>query len=515
MNKKTLFALLFIFLASIPGLVSCEKKSAADLSSDEISVRELRRHMDYLASEETEGRMTASGGYKKAADYVVKHFKSFGLEPGWDGEGVEKTYYQEVPFNRYHYGERNYLTIHSGGKIERLTKGGNNYEIFYPGKASADIPPGNPVFVGYGIHEPDLGWDDFEGLDVKNKLAIIIAGFPTNPNRGPKFPREVHRKYRDRRNGDFRRFLNVIEKGASGVIAIPGRSIVDNWEYMMAERRRATLVPAESYDVSTPGETPIPSILLHADLVRRLFEDVDFKPITHEGNYRPMVMNDVKLGLAVNMTKETFKCYNLIGIIPGTDPELKDEFITVGAHLDHLGREGDVIYYGANDNASSCVLILEVAKVLARKPLRRPIVFILFTAEEIGHFGSLHYVAHPAISHDRVRLNINLEQIGARTRTVSGIWAIGPSSERQTLFSVRERIPELEVGFDDIQSQVPVISGSDTLSFYRKKLPAIIIGSGGFPEHHQPSDNIDLIDFDHLYKATLFVRAYIEELGNQ
>jgi len=515
MRKNALWALFLILFILIPGFVSCEKKTAVSDTSDAISVEDLRRHMEYIASAETEGRMTASPGYQKAADYVVKHFRSFGLEPGWREGNGERTYYQPVPFVRYRYGDNNFISIGAEGETEMLAKGQNNYEIFSPGKGSVDIPPGNPVFVGYGIHEPDLGWDDFEGLNIKDQLVILIAGFPNNPNRGPKIPAEVRQKYRNRRNGDSRRFLNVVEKGAAAVITIPDRNIVNNWDRIMAGRRRTSLVPAESYASSDSGETPIPTILLHANLVDRVFADMDFNPITYEGEYKPMVMKGIALGLSVDVHKETIDCHNVIGIIPGTDPELNDESITVGAHLDHLGRDGEVIYYGANDNASSCVLILEVAEALANNPLKCPVVFILFTAEEIGHFGSLHYVAHPAVPHEQVRLNINLEQIGARTRTVDGIWAIGPASEREAFLAVRENVPGSEAGFDDIQSQVPVISGSDTLSFYQKELPAIILGSSGFPEHHQPSDNVDLIDYDHLCKASLFVKAYIQNLANQ
>lgn len=514
MRKNTRFLLLLIFFLLIPGFISCEKSKTMAVSSGEISIEGLRQHMEYLASSETEGRMTASEGYKKAADYVVKHFEFFGLEPGWADAGTEKTYYQKVPFVRYQYGENNYLTLRFDGETEKFAKGQNNFEIFYPGKGSIEIPAENPVFVGYGIHEPDLGWDDFDGLNIEGKLVIIIAGFPNNSDGGPKFPPEVRHKYRDRRTGDFRRFLNVIEHGAAGMIAIPERSIVDNWANVIAERKRINLVPVEDYGPSAPGETPIPTVIVHSDLANRLFKGMDFNPITHEGNYRTMEMKLVKLGLSVDVEKNTVSCHNIIGVIPGTDPELSDECLTVGAHLDHLGRDGDVIYYGANDNASSCALILEVVKVLAKNPLKRPVVFILFTAEELGHFGSLHYVAHPAVLHDQVFLNINLEQIGARTRSFDGIWAIGPASEEATFLSIKEKVKGIELSFDDIKSQVPVISGSDTLSFYKKKLPAIILGSGGFPEHHQPSDNIDLIDFDHLCRATLFVKAYIEELGN-
>ena len=283
----------------------------------------------------------------------------------------------------------------------------------------------------------------------------------------------------------------------------------------MSEHERINLVPAEAYGPSAPGETPVPSVMLHADLVSRVFEGMGFDPMTYEGDYRPREMADVELGLAVDARKEKTRCHNVIGIIPGSDPELSSEYLTVGAHLDHLGKDGNIIYYGANDNASSCALILEAAKALAENALKRPVLFILFTAEEIGHYGSLHYVAHPAVPHDEVFLNINIEQIGARTRNFDGIWAVGPAGERKVLAAVRKKAPRIGFGFDSIDTQVPTISGSDTLSFYQKRLPAIILGSGGFPEHHRTGDNVDLIDYEHLSRATAFVKAYIEELGNR
>ena len=265
MKKAVLFRHIILFLVPVSLLIACESQSS--FSSGAVSFDELQRHMEYLASDETEGRMTASAGYQKAADYVVRQFESYGLQPGWTDEENGKTFYQPVPFIRYRFGEDNSLFIRKEGESETLTQGRGRFQIFYPGEESVKIAPGNPVFVGFGIHEPELGWDDFDDLDITDRLAVVLAGFPDNPNRGPGIPWEVRRKYGDRRSWDFKRFLNVIEKGAAGIIAVPDTYIASNWDSIMSENRRINLVPAEAYGPSAPGETPVPSIMLHADLV--------------------------------------------------------------------------------------------------------------------------------------------------------------------------------------------------------------------------------------------------------
>lgn len=504
---------LVLVTAGFLSLASCGKSAPSE--ADGISKEKLRCHLEFLASDETQGRMTASIGYKKAADYAVEQFRSFGLEPGGMDNAGNKSFYQSVPFIQNQYGENNVLYVRRDGKPEQFPTGPNTWIVANPGKDPLSLPPQSPVFVGYGIHEPALGWDDFSNLDIRGKLAVIIAGFPQGPRAGPDFPQGVRRKYSDRRNGDALRFQNVMMKGAAGIIALPDRFIAAQWDGIVSQLKGSSLVPAEIYGPSSRGQSPIPSLLVHPDLAQRFIDGLSFDPMTHEGDYRTFEMKDVELGLNLEMRKEQVHCFNIIAVIPGTDPELGRECITLGAHLDHLGKEGDVIYNGANDNAASCALILEVARVVAQSPLKRSVIFVLFTAEEIGHCGSLHFVAHPPVPHEQIILNINLEQIGAKSRMVDGVGANGPASQEEILREVQRRNDAIHLQFEDIEATVPVISGSDTLSFYQKGLPAILLGSGGFPEHHTPSDNLDLIDYEHLHRAALFIREYVQELGNR
>jgi hypothetical protein len=159
MRKKgsALEQVLAAVVLSVVFLTSCEENIS--VVSDDIPLDNLRRHMEFIASEETEGRMTASEGYKKAADYAVEQIKSFGLEPGWVDASGSKSFYQSVPFIQIQYGKNTVLSVRNDGKIEELSMGPSTFLVANPGKGPLNIPLHSPVFVGYGIHEPELGWD--------------------------------------------------------------------------------------------------------------------------------------------------------------------------------------------------------------------------------------------------------------------------------------------------------------------------------------------------------------------
>lgn len=209
-----------------------------------------------------------------------------------------------------------------------------------------------------------------------------------------------------------------------------------------------------------------------------------------------------------------FDCVNIIARLPGSDPHLRNEYITLGAHLDHIGKNWVGRQYpGANDNASACAAVLEAARVLAARPAKRTIIFVLFTAEEFGHIGSQHFVKNPPVPLDRVLMNVNLEQIGSYHRDYPEIFAFGPPSQRSTFESAGRSVFGTWVLLEDIQNHLPAVRESDTWSFLQAKQPALIISSGGFPEHHTSKDTVALIDFDHLTHATNVIISYVRELA--
>jgi len=496
-------------------LTACSPEPASSTKQSPVSLERLKEHLEYLASDETEGRMTGSDGYKKAADYAAGQFSSFGLAPGWTGDDGKKTYLQPVPFIRYRYGLNNILTIKTNDEIKKFNAESRKFEVLCPGKGSLDIQQAQPVFVGYGIYEPDLGWDDYAGLDVEGKILIMMMNLPESSNQPEEMPTSVLQKYSDGRNRDVFRIQTIIEKKAAGAIIVPDRNFLRFWDRVLAQRKRINFTPAEDYRGVGHAEPPIPIILVHPDIAEDLFAGAGFNPVSGEGEYRTHIMNETGVALRIDVTKETFNCYNVIASLPGTDPERADEFVTVGAHLDHLGKEGNVVFYGANDDASGCAAVLQIAEAVAANPLPRPVIFVLFTAEETSFFaGSLHFIAHSPVPVENIMVNVNLEQLAGKNRTVRGAEGYGPESFRESFLAAEKRAPKLDVPYYPWESRLSVIGGSDTWSFYLKDVPGVLIGAGGFPEHHTPQDNLDLIDFEHFQKVTLFIYEFIRELGN-
>ncbi|MFX0142403.1 MAG: M28 family metallopeptidase, partial [Candidatus Hodarchaeota archaeon] len=207
--------------------------------------------------------------------------------------------------------------------------------------------------------------------------------------------------------------------------------------------------------------------------------------------------------------------YNVIAFVPGTDSVLREEYITVGAHLDHLGKIGNHVYNGANDDASGCVIILEAAKAIALHPPKRPVLFVLYTSEEQHLIGSRHFLDNPPVPIEQISLNINIEQIGSKNREFPGIWAIGPSQFEEFFYAAGSSIIDTDLKFDPIEQYKEALRSCDLWSYCQREIPAIMLSSGGFPEHHTPQDKINLIDFEHLLKAAKLLHSFIMELGNE
>jgi Zn-dependent M28 family amino/carboxypeptidase len=209
-------------------------------------------------------------------------------------------------------------------------------------------------------------------------------------------------------------------------------------------------------------------------------------------------------------------CRNVVALLRGSDPTLRSEFVTLGAHLDHLGVAGGVVHPGANDDASGCAAVLEAARVLAAAPPKRSVLFVLFTGEETGFWsGSGEFVKHPPVPLDKVVMNVNVEQIGSRHRTFPGIWAFGPMSLKAPFDAAAARGPDYQTRYQGINPYPLEITGTDTEVFALYQLPAILLGSGGFKEHHTPQDTIELIDFEQMTKATAFIIDYVRELATR
>jgi Zn-dependent M28 family amino/carboxypeptidase len=464
----------------------------------------LLRDLRALAGDEAEGRGLGQEGLARALEYVVREFQRAGAEPGYVSASSEPAYLQPVPMTRYRYGTGSHATVSGPEGTRRLTHG-EELVLLSPGRDVRQVPPATPVFVGHGVSEPDHGWDDYASVDVRGRLIFILESDFS------QLPPALQAEYRDPRIGPQRIVQAARAHGVAGMIVIPSPALFARWDMLVASRMEGSFGLAQSHAGSGPEQAGFPVIAFEREVVDEIFGGTGYDPVTRAGNYRSFPLTGVEIGLTLDVTQETLTSHNALGFVPGTDPSLVNELVVVSAHIDHLGVVDGEVFNGANDDASGCALVLELARRIATAPLRRSTFFALFTAEEVGHFGSIHFLEEPPLPGTDVVASLNFEHMG---RSENGILGATATSELLALAESvaaapehhRLRVRELEVGGRSIQ-------GSDSFSFYLEHIPLIIIGGGGFPEYHLPTDDVELIDFDLLEDGVAVGEALARRLG--
>ena len=348
-------------------------------------------HIQFLADDALEGRDTGSRGFEMAADYMAEQFRAAGLQPaGSDG------YRQPMSLHVLRIDEgHSSLDLLRDGKVQAVKLGDD--AIFSVSSRAAENVEAAAVFVGYGLTVPELNYDDLAG-HVKGKVVVYITGGPANIA-GP-----VKAHYQ---SGEERRRA-LLKAGAIGIISIPNpKSSEIPWSRIAASRFQPRM------ELSDPGQDtppPLPVVItFNPAQAEMLFADSghSFQEVlaaVNAGKPLPHFPLAAKIHARVGMTQSEAKSENIIGLLPGSDPELKKEYIVISAHLDHLGIggpvNGDRIYNGAMDDASGDASLIEIAlamKDAGAKP-KRSILFLSVTGEEKGELGSQYFAAHPTVS---------------------------------------------------------------------------------------------------------------------
>lgn len=517
MGKNYITSVLVHFFLVVIFLF-CNQEVVFSQEKENITKQDLQEYMNFIASDATNGRFTGSSGYKKAADYAIDIFKKAGLKPGWTNEKGEKTFLQPVPFIRYTYDTSTFITIKKDSKNKTFAPSASNFVIINPGYQYKKTPIESPVFIGYGIHEPEKGWDDYADMDVKEKWVVLQKGMPS-VDANPEFSSDLRKEYTDYIVRDSLVYQALLKHQVAGVIELPSKYVTENWEYQ-ADRKchfyNMHYVDS-SVNIKARPKRVLPNILISPNLAEILLDKQSYNPITNTGNYQSYVLSNTEIDVSIDCHKDTINCYNVVAALPGSDSSLRNEYLTVGAHLDHLGKMGNHVYNGANDDASGCVIILGAAKALAITPPKRSVMFILYTGEELhGLVGSKHFLRRPPIPIDQISLNINIEQIGSKNRNYDGIWGIGNPQFNDVFNDVSNSYPETSFKYDSNESDINMLEGQvDSWNYVENGIPIVMLSSGGFPEHHNYKDKIDLIDFDHLLSASRFLNSLIVELGNE
>jgi len=454
----------------------------------------IRSHVEFLASDLLEGRGAATRGYDLAAAYLAAQFRQYGLKPGGD----EDSYFQAVPLIE--------ATPVLPGSSASLVIDGNTVEFEYGTDylPSADYLSASStltapiVFAGFGIEAPELGFNDFENIDVKGRIALIISGAPA------KFPNDQRAYY----SSGLRKFTTLSEKGAVGVVIIA--SLVDSKRYPWERIVAMSWSPQMRWlDEEGNPQDAYPELKLrfrfNHEAATKLFEQgpasLDEVLAKADAGEPQGFELPGMLTLSATTGLRRTESANVLGILEGSDPKLKSEHIVVTAHLDHLGRgssvDGDTIYNGAHDNAVGVSILLELARALhaTRARPQRSIVFVGLTAEEKGLLGSA-YLAKTALDREQTLVaNLNIDMPLTFTRTYDFI-AIG--AEHSTLGTVARNAAGA-MGYrlsPDPNPEEVAFVRSDQFSFVRYGIPGLVINAG-----HQPRDAT--IDLDAIHREFL------------
>jgi Zn-dependent M28 family amino/carboxypeptidase len=439
-------------------------------------------HVRYLASDALKGRATGSPQLEKAAQYIQKQFASFGVKPI-----PGKSYQQAFPANigvRMNPG--NTLRTTFRGRTSTVASGRGFTPLAFSTSGTGAAAP--VVFAGYGITAADQQYDDYAGLDVKDKYVLILRHEPQENDAASPFSGRETTQHASFAN----KAVNAKMHGARGVILVN-----DTFNHA---GDRDTLVPfgqsagpadAGVFFVQVSTGTAEQWLKAAGKDLHALADaiDKDLKP-------QSFTIEGLTASLTVDIVRETKTVHNVIAYLPGTT----DEYVIVGAHYDHLGL-GDEhslapsqigqIHHGADDNASGTAGVIELARWFSKQPKQqRGVLFMAFAGEELGLLGSAYYASHPLLPLDKAVAMLNMDMIG---RIREGKIYVNGTGTGSTLDAVVAGV-KVPTALKLDLSESTGYGGSDHISFTAKQVPVIFFFSGLHGDYHKPSDTADKID---------------------
>jgi hypothetical protein len=490
--RLLIFFLVLLLLASDP--------IYAQTSGSAITAAELREHVKYLASDELDGRGSGTEGNAKAAIYIAVDLKRWGMKPAGDNG----TFFQTFDFtSAVKPGEANALMLETGGKLLQM-KPDKDFRPF--GFSSNDSVSAPIVFVGYGISAPDKSYDDYEGVDVKGKIVLMFRFAPDGSGTKSDF-----QKYTALRN----KARVARDKGAVGLMMVtgPADAADDDLPKMTIDKGAGSSgIPAISItraSIETSLQYSGWSLAALQDKIRG-----EKKPLSFE-------IKDASASLRTDIVRVISQTSNVIAYIEGNDPVLKDEVIVLGAHMDHLGKGGPgsgsmvpdtiAIHNGADDNASGCAALLELAQAFAARAntLKRSFVFIFFSGEELGTLGSGNYVAAPFFPLKQTVSMINLDMVGRLQNKILNIGGSGTSPAWSSLLK--------KYNADTTFTLVLSPDGfgpSDHGPFYGKDIPVLFFFTGVHDDYHKPSDDWDKLDYEGEEKISQYAYRIVSDIDS-
>jgi hypothetical protein len=453
---------------------------AAELPSPQkIDADHYLNYVKVLASEKMRGRGTGSKELETAAELIAKEFKAAGLQP------VAGSYFQRFPVTtQAKLGASNRLTLHLDGQKTAVPFEKDFIPLNF---SSAGDVTGQVVFVGYGITAPEYNYDDYAGIDVKDKIVVFFRREPQETDDKSPFAGRVYS-----RHAQFdSKATNAKLHGAKAAIVLSDVLSSGSGDLEKFARNAG------------PANAGIPFLMAKAEIGEKLLEKAGknlrdiYRDIDKDLKPRSVALPaGIQISIKADVQRVVKTVRNVVGYLPGET----DEHVVVGAHYDHLGMGEQFSmapnmigkpHLGADDNASGSAGVLELARWMSAQPKpKRGVLFMTFAGEELGLLGSSYYVNHPLLPIEKAVAMINMDMIG---RIKDGRVFIGGSGTGANFSDLLKKLPQPE-GFQFDMSETAGYGSSDHTSFTTKQVPVLFFFSGLHGDYHKPSDTWEKIN---------------------
>lgn len=541
-KRRQLLSLLWLIALVVSAL-------AQQPTSSTPSVDRLRQVISYLASDALEGRRTGTPGANDAAHYIAGEFNRYGLRPGLQiarpartrGENQSR-YLQPFPYvSSVELGKDNLFLVNPGRADDIAYFKVSEDWMPLGFSSNAKIQNAEVVFAGYGISSAELKYDDYAASNCRDRIAIAFGGSPDGDNP----------------HGQFVSAGQVRFKAAAARAAGARALLLIATEEKLRDDRLFRL----SYD--NAGEAGVPVVVVSRQLAAKIlrapdanlakFEQAaDSRTSSAEATALRLPLKGPTFTIGVDVVRRETPSFNVVGILPGSDPKLKNEAIVLGAHYDHLGRGGEgslapragEIHHGADDNASGVAGLIELARIFSSQKLRRTIVFIAFSGEEEGLIGSNYYVNHAIVPLANTVAMINMDMIGRMKERALIVGGVGTAQEWRALIDTGNAVEGMTVSLNragadrTMASGIPVVTGSngkpvvtldpgkkfaltlnddgygpsDHSSFYSKQVPVLFFWTGTHDDYHKPSDTAEKINYEGEARIVGFVSRIVLDI---
>jgi Zn-dependent M28 family amino/carboxypeptidase len=477
-----------------------------EISAETFSPARIEADVKFLADDMLRGRDTGSEGYRVAANYVAAEYGRLGLKPlGTEG------YFQEVPFQTAHVNQDTASMAIVTTEGETKLSLGDDYYMGGSVRNMSGEAAGDVVFLGYGVHAPELGHDDLKDMDLEGKIALVVAGAPTS----------FHTEIRAHHSSSTTKVNELLKRGVVGLLTVNS----PEFEKQRPFKRYKGYLGMKSFDWVMPEELAVDAKRLNAAATisnataEKLFagSEVGFADAVSSALKGEFASAQLPNGLKMkreSVMSETFYSPNVLAVLEGSDPTLKDEYVVISAHLDHIGvsekaKGDDKINNGALDNAAGVSVMLEVARayVSATEKPRRSIIFAAVAAEEKGLLGAEYFAHFPTVDKAAMVANVNLD-MPILLYDFTDVVAFG--AERSSLGPITaEAVSRIGVTMSpDPMPEQGIFTRSDHYRFVQQGIPSVFLVTGWGDDtqgkkggkifmdfltktYHSPADEID------------------------